>query len=589
MTDNLIVPRRITRLMNGVALESPQLPLQIDERKPWYMEQREQTLFADFGNAVFGNLRMEFATESQGGSLRVRLGEKLAQDGTIDRNPPGSVNYREIELITKPGRREYQLDIPSKPFHFGKESVKMPPSIGEVTPFRYVEIEGMNIRPEFVSLKQVFVQAPFDDNAAHFACSDEGLTAVWELCRHTIKATTAFGVYIDGERERIPYEADAYINMLSHFAFDLDPRVARATMDHLLAFPTWPTEWSHHMPMMAAMDYLYTGDVSPVRKHLEALRKKLLLEKARPDGLLVASAIVDWPAGERDNYNNGIADPDQPKQVGPMVNTVANAFFYRAIVDQALLERACDHDDESRRLENSAEILRETFNRVFFDPECGLYVDGEGSNHVSLHANFFPLALGLVPAERVSKIAEYIESRGMACSVYGAQYLLEALFAAGRDDQAIRLMGGCGPRTWRHMIDAGSTMTWEAWDEKAKPNLTWNHPWGAAPANILPRFVLGVRPLTPGFSKILVAPRLGPLKWVAGKVPTPHGPVTVKIENCRIIRVEIEVPDGAQAFVKLPAREHCELLIDSKRIEAETKQRNLVGHLPPGRHLIESY
>ena len=34
------------------------------------------------------------------------------------------------------------------------------------------------------------------------------------------------------------------------------------------------------------------------------------------------------------------------------------------------------------------------------------------------------------------------------------------------------------------MIEVGSTMTLEAWDAKYKPNLTWNHAWGAAPANI---------------------------------------------------------------------------------------------------------
>ena len=33
---------------------------------------------------------------------------------------------------------------------------------------------------------------------------------------------------------------------------------------------------------------------------------------------------------------------------------------------------------------------------------------------------------------------------------------------------------------------------------------SWNHAWGAAPANIIPRYLVGVRPLTAGFSKVLI-------------------------------------------------------------------------------------
>ena len=52
----------------------------------------------------------------------------------------------------------------------------------------------------------------------------------------------------------------------------------------------------------------------------------------------------------------------------------------------------------------------------------------------------FPLALGLVPSESTKAVAQFIRSRGMACSVYGAQYLLESLYAAGEDEVALDLM-----------------------------------------------------------------------------------------------------------------------------------------------------
>lgn len=559
------------------AMAGETVPLQITEVAPARVEVRGQTQFADFGKAAYGNLKVEFTGDPLAGELTVRLGEKLTEQGAIDRTPPGSVNYREVKLATRPGQRVYQLTIPSKPFHKGKASVKTPPHIGEVTAFRYAEIESASP----VTLRQLFVHAPFDDNAASFECSDETLNAVWNLCKHTMKATTAFGVYIDGERERIPYEADAYINQLSHYACDLDPRVARATVAHLLAHPTWPTEWSLHMPMMAAADYLATGDAVLAREHYDTLKKKLLMEKARADGLLNASAIVDWPAAERDGYNDGVVDPKQTKQLGPMINTVVNAFYYHALNEMTLLARALNKTDDTRDFEQKAKQVRESFNRIFFDPARGLYVDGEGSAHASLHANMFALAFDLVPKERVAKVADFVQSRGMACSVYGAQYLLEALFAAGKDRYAVELMTAKTKRSWWHMIESGSTMTWEAWDAEFKKNLTWNHAWGAVPANILSRYVLGVRPLAPGYSKVLIAPQPGALAWVRGKVPTAVGPVTLKIANAETFRLEVELPANARAAVILPPRKQNELLLDGRPVAVNVE-------VPSGWHVLES-
>jgi alpha-L-rhamnosidase len=40
-------------------------------------------------------------------------------------------------------------------------------------------------------------------------------------------------------------------------------------------------------------------------------------------------------------------------------------------------------------------------------------------------------------------------------------------------------------------------------------------------------YVLGVRPVTPGYATWTVAPQLGNLRWAQGAVPTPHGPIAV--------------------------------------------------------------
>ena len=143
----------------------------------------------------------------------------------------------------------------------------------------------------------------------------------------------------------------------------------------------------------------------------------------------------------------------------------------------------------------------------------------------------------------------------MACSVYGAQFLMDALFNAGAEDDAISLMTAPGDRSWRHMVeDVGTTITLEAWDQKYKPNQDWNHAWGAAPANVLPQKILGVEPSEPGWTLVRIYPRLGNLKWAEGSVPTPHGAVTVRAEADDIYRLSVTIPVGVTAAVFIPAK-----------------------------------
>lgn len=562
--------------------------LQVTEVKPIRLERRDGIYFVDFGQDAYGTLRINLPGNPPTGDLKVRLGEKLDATGAIDRKPGGSVNYLEVSLATQSDRRLYDLQIPAKTLPKGNIS-RMIPGVGEITPFRYAEIEGLSSRLHQADVRQLFVHAPFDDSAASFESSDATLNAVWNLCKHTMKATTAFGIYIDGDRERTPYEADCYINQLSHYACDLDPRVARFTFEHLLEHPTWPTEWSFHMPMIAVEDYMATGDIRLGRDHYDALVKKLMMEKAREDGLLLASAIIDWPAGERDGYNDGGIDPAQKKQAGPKVNTVANAFYFHALKQMALLARALNKEGDASQFEAKAKQVYESFNRVFFEEARGIYTDGEGTAHSSLHANMFPLAFGLVPDGRRMKVADFVQTRGMACSVYGAQYLLEALFQAGRDADAVQLMTAKTGRSWSHMLDLGSTMTLEAWDAKFKSNLTWNHAWGSAPANIISRFVLGVRPLEPGCAKIVIAPQPGGLKWVRGKVPTAVGPISVDVKNDLKFKLKVELPPHANARIVLPRRSAGKVFLDGKIVSAtQSGETLIVEEVGAGHHILES-
>jgi hypothetical protein len=134
--------------------------------------------------------------------------------------------------------------------------------------------------------------------------------------------------------------------------------------------------------------------------------------------------------------------------------------------------------------------------------------------------------------------------------VYGAQYLLDGLYAADRGQAALELMRSTGPRSWWNMMQEGSTVSMEAWSIADKSNLDWNHAWGAAPANIIPRQLMGVMPLEPGFKKIQIKPQIGDLEFASLTMPTVRGPVSVSVEQSALSdRYVIEIPANTTAKV----------------------------------------
>ena len=114
----------------GGAVERPHVELTLVA--PVRFETRGGAYFVDFGKDAYGTLAIEFPSDPPATRLTVRLGEKLRDDGTIDRHPFGSLAFVETALSVEPGRRSYQLAIPSR--KRVKSAVPTPPEVGEVTP-----------------------------------------------------------------------------------------------------------------------------------------------------------------------------------------------------------------------------------------------------------------------------------------------------------------------------------------------------------------------------------------------------------------------------------------------------------------------
>ncbi|MCC5937125.1 MAG: sulfatase-like hydrolase/transferase [Lunatimonas sp.] len=545
------------------------------------------TWLVDFGKAAFANLALHYPSD-RSETLTVRLGEQLV-NGRINRSPQGHIRYQEVKVSVSPGTNRYVLQLPPDERNTGPAAVALPDTFPVLLPFRYAEIVARK-QPQEVIQQAYF--GYFEEDHSSFSSSDTVLNQVWDLCKYTMKATSFAGIYVDGDRERIPYEADAYINQLSHYAVDWEYPIARRSIEYFMENPTWPTEWQLHLALMFYEDYLYTGNTTLIEKYYDELKHKTLMELAREDGLISSERatpefmeklgfkdptiqladIVDWPPAQKDTgWQLATAEGERDGFVFKPINTVINALYFKNLEIMGEFARLLGRNSEALEYELMAAKVKKAVTEKLMDREKGIYLDGEGAGHSSLHANMMPLAFNMVADEHLPAVVEFIKSRGMACSVYGSQYLMDGLYNAGEADYALELMTATHDRSWWNMIAIGSTMTLEAWDMKYKPNADWNHAWGAVPGNIVARKMWGIAPKTPGAGLLEIRPQLSKLTESDISVPFLTGVVKASYRRVtnRLQTYTFELPANVSADLMLTFSSNDSISLNGEKVNTQ--------------------
>ena len=257
------------------------------------------------------------------------------------------------------------------------------------------------------------------------------------------------------------------------------------------------------------------------------MKGKLLLDHAGGDFRIRETPeirdIVDWPCGERDNYEFG------------KVNLVPNCYHYGALPAM--------HGLPGNKFYLRRAAVRKAIPKSM--RKNGLFTDNPDPAHTALHSAMSDIRFGVADSAEYPALASLIRAREMACSVCGAQFLPEACCRCGLGDHALNLLTSDTLRSWRNMLRKGATITMEAWDDSLKPNQDRNHAWGAAPADIIPRRLCGVRPEARGFQTFRLDPQTSSLSEVFLRQPTKHGPIQLQIRNGEI---ELSVPEGARCM-----------------------------------------
>ncbi len=499
-------------------------------------------LLVDLGQEIIGGLQLSINVPVEC-EITLRFGEELESDG--------SVKYR---MRTGNVYTERWLCSPDVPV---MENYSM-------MTYRYIEIIDCPVPLTEANIHGIALRRAFDSELSSFHCVNDTLCDLYDTFKYAICATNQ-DLYVDSQsRERCAYEGDVLINMLSAYTYELPGALPRFSARYLLTHRTWPAEYELITIRNITLDYLYTGNRALIKEAYPRLRAILAHDTPDPvTGLIprrtpiphgMDAILVDWPATSRDGYDTAAAH----------FNTVYNALYYAVLSDMAFLSRELDRENDRRELVAAMDSLQHAMLTHLYNEELGAFCDGlreDGTpiEHYSQHASVFPLYAGVCPAEIADACARYIVGQGdIRTSIYGAYFLMEALYGAGFGNYATALLADDGKtegvHSWAASLAAKDiTLAPEAWSVEEKSNMTFSHPWGSAPASLIVRCMFGIRPTAPGFRTFCIRPRIGDLSFASIRVPTVKGTIRVSLgQNSEAYEAEVTIPANTTADIYLP-------------------------------------
>jgi alpha-L-rhamnosidase len=431
---------------------------------------------------------------------------------------------------------------------------------------------------------------------AYFRCDDPAIEALYRAGIRTVQLNS-LDAYTDcPTREQRAWVGDAVVHQMVDLVTNEDWGLARNYLELSdsprpdgilpmvvvgeveygggLTIPDWSLSWVHGV----RVQYQHDGDLDRVRRHLPTVERVLRWYTAYLDEDGTVADVPEW----------NLVDWSSIFLSGR--SSILTALWARGLAEFAELADAVGNGGSAAWARDLYAAAAKGYED-FWDADRGLYVDhivdGERRPAASQAANASAIVSGLAPRERWAGIVERITDPdrlvvrswiGSETGGYDAQKMIDqaegiqridwdperqivlaepffsyavhdAVAAAGRAELLVDLV-----RRWDQFLTDGYDTFGECWG--------WGtpvHGWSSTPTRDLVVYVLGITPEEPGYARVRVAPRLGPLREAAGAVPTPHGLVEVRVSGGEAL-VDSPVPvlaiheDGSE--VELPAGTH---------------------------------
>ena len=436
--------------------------------------------------------------------------------------------------------------------------------------WRYLQldIETADQPLEVEKLRTWFTAYPFEERG-HFESDDDSLNPIWETGWRTARLD-AHDTYMDTPYyERMQYVGDTRIQALISYTVGGDDRLPRQAIQAFndsripdgITRSRYPSSVRQIIPTFSLLwigmvhdFWMYRSDPDFVHAQLSGTRPVLdwFLQQQRADGLLMKIPwwpFVDW------GTDFGFGVPPQDDDGGSSVITLQ---FIEALSYAAEMESALGDKIRAGLYRSAAERASQAVSKLCWNQHYGLLADTPAQQHYSQHANILGVWLDVIPREQHKHVLTKIlsVSDGYAATgpvppltkatYYFRFYLARALDHVGMGNQYLQLLG-----PWREMVSLGLT----TWAEQPEPTRSDSHAWSAHPNYDFLTIVAGIRPKTPGFAQVVVAPHLGTLKHLSAAAANPKGMIEAEytVEHSRV-----------KAIITLPAGVSGELLWNGK-------------------------
>lgn len=266
----------------------------------------------------------------------------------------------------------------------------------------------------------------------------------------------------------------------------------------------------------------FAGQIEQMLKTALAAHFNPSLGLYQPPGGPRAWQLYEWVDGLA-GFKFG---DDQP---GERFDAPYNLFLHQALRHYAWMLAQAGNTERARQVEAQYRALGQSIIRAFWDEGEGALATflecGKLWHYADLTQNM-ALSESLLSEARIPRVLEGLYAhRWYGMTFYTMLY--QTLGMRALNPETRRFTADTIVRYWEPMVRTGATSFWETdlggADFSNAGSLC--HAWSALPVYYYGAWVLGIRPLEPGFTRFAIAPYPDRLLEAKGVVPTPAGPI----------------------------------------------------------------
>jgi len=508
----------------------------------------------DFGQNLSGVCRLRIQGR-RGQTITLKFAEMLKADGNVYRENLRAAVATDTYICRGGGSEEW---TPRFTFHG----------------FRYVEVTGLT-RPPSKSLLTALVLHTDMKPTGRFRCSKPILNRLNQNIRWGQR-----GNFLDvptdcpQRDERLGWTGDAQVfigtaafhydvrNLFRKWTTDLRdgqrpdgayPDVAPDVLGQLGPAQFGNAGWADAGVICPWKTYWHYGDRKILEENYPAMVRWIEYQQKTSAKLIrPRTAYGDWLA----------IDAVTPQNAPVPCDLVGTAYFAHSTDLMSRIAGVLGHTKDRVRFRKLHAQIVEAFQKAYVTPDSRIVGHCQTSYLLALGFDLLPARLR--PAA-FRHLVDLILARNdhLTTGFLGTPLLCPVLTRFGRTDLAYRLLLQEDYPSWLYPIKNGATTMWERWNSYTKEHgfgdvsmNSFNHYAYGAVGEWMYSVIGGIRPLAPGFKKILFAPEPGGgLTEAATSLQTPHG-----LASCRWrlrgsrLSVDLSVPAGVRATLQLPGR-----------------------------------